>query len=301
MFISPEPRREQPSTYFVQDRANREELNRLHIQDRMLTEGMGGVLPEQPDPTAFPSVLDIGCGVGAWLIELAKTTPTCKMLVGVDVSLKFIEYARSQAQAAQVSDRVEFHIMDALRMLDFPTGYFDLVNHRAGMSWLRTWDWSKLLKEYQRVCRPGGVVRITEPEVISVSSSPAFSRLLELFLQAFYQSGLFFTPTRDGLTSELARLLRQHGMQAVQTRSSTIEYRAGTSEWQHFVEDTRLTFRTLLPFLQKWTRVPDDYKTLCQQALREMHQPDFVATEEMLTVWGNPSHVSDQPGNDYPS
>ena len=46
--------------------------------------------------------------------------------------------------------------------------------------------------------------------------------------------------------------------------------------------------QTLLPFFQRWTRVPDDYQTLCEQAFQEMQQPDFRATWRLLTVWGNP-------------
>jgi hypothetical protein len=54
------PRREQPSTYFVQDRSNEQELQRLLVQDQMITARMGGVLPEQDDPTALRRVLDVG-------------------------------------------------------------------------------------------------------------------------------------------------------------------------------------------------------------------------------------------------
>ena len=43
----------------------------------------------------------------------------------------------------------------------------------------------------------------------------------------------------------------------------------------------------MVPFLRKWTRVPDDYETLYRQILSEMQQPDFVARGSMLTVWGN--------------
>jgi ubiquinone/menaquinone biosynthesis C-methylase UbiE len=286
MPISPEPKREHPSTYFVEDRSSQEELNRIRVQDRLHTTGMGGVLSEQPDLTAFQRVLDVGCGTGGWLIELAKTTPTCTRLVGVDASLTFIEYARTQAEAEQVSDRVEFHVMDALRMLEFPQSFFNLVNHRAAISWLRTWDWRKLLQEYQRVCRPGGVIRITEPEAIGVSNSPALSRFLDLLLQAFHQAGHLFTPARDGLTSELAHLLQQHGVQNVRTRAYTIEYHAGTLEGQYYIDDIKLGFRSLLPFLRKWSHVPDDYETLYQQMLSEMQQPDFVATWGLLTAWG---------------
>lgn len=45
---------------------------------------------------------------------------------------------------------------------------------------------------------------------------------------------------------------------------------------------------TVLPFLHKWVQVPDDYEEIYQQMLREMQQPDFVATLDLLTVWGHP-------------
>jgi ubiquinone/menaquinone biosynthesis C-methylase UbiE len=286
MSTPPEPKREQPSTYFVQDRANQEEVNRLQLQDYLLTASMGGILPEQPDPSVFPRVLDVGCGTGGWLIELAKAYPTSTRLVGVDASLKFVEYARTQARAEGVSDRVEFHAMDALRILEFPDASFDLVNQRLAVSWLRTWDWPKLLQEYRRVARLGGVVRITEPEVMVVSTRPAFTRLSELSLRTMYQSGHLFHPTTDGVTSELARLLSQHGLGQVQTRAYALHYRAETPEGQHFFEDIRLAFRTGLPFFRKWIRVPEDYEEIYQQMLSEMLQPDFVAIWNLLTAWG---------------
>src|SRR5713101_6116958 len=81
----------------------------------MLTTGMGGVLPEQPDPAIFRRVLDVGCGTGGWLIEAAKTYPSMTLLVGVDVSKRMVEYARSRAEAEQLGERVQFQTMDALR------------------------------------------------------------------------------------------------------------------------------------------------------------------------------------------
>jgi ubiquinone/menaquinone biosynthesis C-methylase UbiE len=282
-----DPRREHPSTYFVQDRSNEEELTRLQIQDQMLTAGMGGVLPEQPDPAIFQRVLDVGCGTGGWLIEAAKTYPAMSLLVGADVSSRMIEYARTQAEAQQVSDRVQFSTMDALRMLEFPTNYFDLVNQRIGASYLRTLDWPKLLQEYQRVTRPGGVIRVTEGKIIFESTSPALTRLSEMVLDALYQAGHLFTLDRNGVTSELARLLDQYGLKNVQTRAYVLEYRAGTAEGQLFYEDMRHVFRTVVPFLRKWSRVPDDYEVIYQQMLSEMQQPDFVATWGLLTAWGN--------------
>src|SRR6185437_2076926 len=148
------PQREQPSTYMVQNRANQEEMKRLQVQDQMLTSGMGGVLPEQTDLSGVQSLLDVACGTGGWLIQVAQNYPTISRLVGIDISGKMIHNAQSNAEASQVSERVEFRVMDALHRLDFPNASFDLLNLRLGDSWLRTWDWPEMLQEFQRVVRP---------------------------------------------------------------------------------------------------------------------------------------------------
>ncbi|HLZ57673.1 MAG TPA: class I SAM-dependent methyltransferase [Ktedonosporobacter sp.] len=292
--------RSYPSTYFVHDRSSAEELNRLHLQDELVTAGMGGILPEQPDPTLLRSILDIGCGTGGWLIEAAKTFPSLSRLVGVDASPKMISYATAQAQVAgQQERRLQFRQMDALRLLEFPDASFDLVNLRFGASFLRTWEWPRLLGECQRVCRAGGVIRITEAEMM-LSSSPALSRISEVALEALYQAGHFFTPERDGLISELAALLHTSGVQNVQTQRHTLHYRAETRAGQAFAEDMKHLFRTTLPFMRKWGRVPADYEAIYQQMLLEMSQPDFEASWTLLTAWGHPIGSAHAQSNPHP-
>ncbi len=107
------PRHAYPNTYFVHDQENEVEFARLQLQDQMLTTSMGGVLPEQPDPTSLQRVLDVGCGTGGWLIEVAKAFPKTVLLTGVDVNQRLLSYAREQAEAQGVSDRVQFRFSDA--------------------------------------------------------------------------------------------------------------------------------------------------------------------------------------------
>lgn len=285
MSTSDNARREHPSTYFVQDRTNQEEVLRLQLQGQMTTTRMGGPLPEQTDPTVFETVLDVGCGTGDWLIEAAKTYPTMKRLVGIDVGGKLLEYARREAAVQGVSDRVEFEVMDALSVLRFPSETFDLVNQRFGAGWLRKWDWPKRVQEYQRVCKPGGVLRLTEGD-LGVTDSPALARLFELGVDALWQAGHLFTATPDGLTSQLAGLLQHSGLKSVQTRSYTLSYQAGTQAWQSFAEDMHGLFSIGRPFLQKWTRLPEDYEALYQQMIAEIEQPDYHGTMNLLTVCG---------------
>jgi len=276
---------ERPSTYVVQDRKNQEEQRRLTIQDQMITTGMRGILPEQDDPAIFSSVLDVACGTGGWLIEAAKTYSTMTKLIGVDISTNMIEYACFCAEREQVDNRVTFRVMDTLRMLEFPKDSFNLVNMRFGVSWLRTWDWAKLLAEFQRVTMKRGIIRITESDVVQ-NNSPALTHFISALQQALYNAGHFYRPEKDGITSELVPLMVQHGLEHIQTRKNLLTYRAGTPEGQHFIEDMHHLFHTVRPYIQKWAPIPDDHDTLSQQAVKEMQQPDFVATLQLLTAWG---------------
>jgi ubiquinone/menaquinone biosynthesis C-methylase UbiE len=290
--MSTEPLREQESTYLVQDRANREEVARLEILDKMMTAVMGGVLEEVDDPTLLRRVLDVGCGPGGWLMETARAYPMIEELVGVDISCMMVKHAREGAETLGLDERVNFRTMDALRILDFPEESFDLVNQRAGLSWLRTWEWRKVLLEYQRVTRPGGIVRITEGSIDVESNSPALTALWDICLDALYRSGRLFTKSGDGVTGKLVSLMAQYGIQDMKYRVYTPVYQAGTVEHQSFYEDMRRTFRILLPFFQKWAKVPSNYEEIYQQALKEMCDADFVARGTLLTAWGI------RPGND---
>jgi ubiquinone/menaquinone biosynthesis C-methylase UbiE len=273
-----------PSQYFVEDRSSNPEMIRLMIQDTLITTGMGGPLSEQPDPASLHRVLDIGCGPGGWILEAARLYPHMN-LTGIDISWRMIEYARAETQARKLTDGVEFLVMDALRPLEFPDASFDLVNLRAGASFLLVTDWPRLLNEMLRVTRPGGIVRVTDNGVTQ-STSPAYNRFVQMLLCAFYRSGHSLTEEKLGVTHELDRLLAESGCQQVQTKDYALELVAGTVGGQNLYENARFGFQTLLPFLQKWGCASEDYDALYEQALIELQQPDFRATWPLVTAWG---------------
>ncbi|MBO0797000.1 MAG: methyltransferase domain-containing protein [Ktedonobacteraceae bacterium] len=279
------PQKEHPSTYFVQNRDNQDELTRVTVQDHMITASMGGVLPEQPDPAIFRRVLDVGCGTGGWAIEAARQYPEM-LLIGIDVSKRMIDYAREQAEAARVSDRVEFHAMDALRILEFPDEFFDLVNMRCGGSFMRTWDWPKLLDEMLRITRSGGIIRDTEPEILHYDTSPALMQFWEMFQCAMFRSGHLFAEDTTGIIAHLPGLLTRHGCEQVQTRDHALEHHAGTEGGEAYYTTMMHGIRTLRPFLDKWGCVNCDYDAMYQQALTEMRQDTFHSTWNLRTAWG---------------
>jgi len=279
------PDKELPSTYIVQDRENKDEFVRLALQDHLLTTSMGGVISEQPDPGIFHQVLDIACGPGIWAIEAAMAYPNMKV-VGIDISQRMIAYAREQAETHQVYERVEFHIMDALRLLEFPALSFDMVNLRLGGSFLRTWDWPKILSEMRRVTRLDGIVRITDQEILHQNNSPAGTKINEMVLCAFFKAGHLFTQETTGLVAHLPRLLTQYDFRQVRTKPYALEYQTGTPEGDAYSEDMAAASRTLRPFLQKWGCISGDYDALLQQSILDRSQPDFHAIWHFHSVWG---------------
>jgi ubiquinone/menaquinone biosynthesis C-methylase UbiE len=264
-------------TYFVHDKSNQEELNRLIVQENMITDVMGGMLPEQQDPTQFQRVLDIGCGPGGWIIEVAQTYPQIKKLYGIDISPTMIQYAQKRAEEQRLpKERVEFLVMDALRMLEFPNSFFDLVNLRLGVSFMRKWDWPKMFSEMHRVLKPQGIVRIVESEINAESSSTALSNFYVSFRRAFERSGHLFNEEPTGLVDQLPALLLRHDFRNIQLYKTPVVFRAGTEAGKAAFDDTIRLFHTSRPFLQRYGCLPEDYDALCQQATQDMQQPDFV-------------------------
>ena len=273
-----------PNTYFVQDMNDEKEVERLIIQDEMITGVMGGVLPEQENPT-FSRVLDIACGTGGWLMKLAQEYPIVEGQ-GVDVNAKMMEYARTKAEQCGLSSRVHFQVMDATLMLRFPEQTFDLVNLRLGHSFLRTWDWPKMISEMLRVTRPGGTVRLVESYLVPTSTSAALTEIFMTIVRADFASGRLREEIPSGMANQLAPMLHQYGAKDVQSKAIVVAGQQGTKVRDAFYQDVFHLVHTLRPFLHKFANVGKDFDELGRQALQDMQEPDFESSATVVVAWG---------------
>ncbi len=286
-------RSENQGTFFLYNK--RREATRAHNEDQMLTSAMGGPLAEQADATVFQRVLNIACGSGDWIIEAAQRYPHM-FLVGIDNSAPLIDYARENAVAAQVEDRVTFQVMDALRPLDFPTASFDLINLRLGVTFIRTWEWPELLAEMIRIARPGGVIRLTEPQIIhqnkGPTDNPALKKLHNMLICSLYRSGHLFEENTTGITSHLVPLLTRYGCKDIQTKAYALEFRSGTPQWQDYHNNAVPVIQGSRLFITKWGCMNGDFEALQRQAIEEILKPDFHLIWNFLTVWGKTPPVA---------
>ena len=96
-----------------------------------LFAGLTAAAIQSADPRPGESVLDVGCGCGATVLELARAVGPTGRVVGVDVSRPMLELASARAQAQGLST-VTLHLADAATY-PFRAAEFDLAFSRFGI------------------------------------------------------------------------------------------------------------------------------------------------------------------------
>ncbi len=280
------PDAKEDNTYLL-DTESPAEMARLINQEHLLTQAMNGPLVGLPDPSTFHNVLDLGCGPGGWALSVAFSFPSTEV-VGVDISKTMIEYANARARSQHRSN-TSFSIMDITKPLDFADDSFDLVNARFLFAVLRREMWPSFVAECMRILRPGGILRLTEPVDIGVTTSPSYQHIMQLWYEASWKAGYGFSADGKtlGVSHMLPSLLRQAGMHTIQFRGHVLEVSMGTEAWIDFYRNAEVGGHQAKPFFVKMGVVTQaEIEELYQQAFVEMSSEDFRGMWHYLSVWG---------------
>ncbi|CAI2201013.1 20350_t:CDS:2, partial [Funneliformis geosporum] len=98
-------------------------------------------------------VLDVCCGPGHWLLDMAKTYPK-STFIGIDISATFTEREKMTNLAF-----LECNIHNGLT---WPNDTFDFVYQRYAWASYNEVQWKYIISEITRVCKPGGMVELME-------------------------------------------------------------------------------------------------------------------------------------------
>lgn len=112
-------------------------------------------------------VLDVGAGPGTITVDLARLVAPGQVL-GVDRAEAVLDTARAAAAASGL-DNVEFRPADAYA-LDLPDGGYDVVHAHQLLQHLA--DPVAALREFRRVCVPGGIVAARDGDYASMTWYP---------------------------------------------------------------------------------------------------------------------------------
>ena len=134
----------------------------------------------QVDYAKASAVLDIGCGRGDDLIEIADRIGENAKLYGFDTISKSIDSAKAKADG---DPRFHFELFDVEDGMNFEDDFFDVVYSCNVLECIK--DKNKLLGEIARVLKPGGQVVFAhydwDTQVFNVDNKDLYRKILHTF------------------------------------------------------------------------------------------------------------------------
>ncbi|CAG8449136.1 5452_t:CDS:2 [Funneliformis caledonium] len=145
----------------------------LHFLGRYLFQSIHNAPVEEILTNENCKVLDVGCGAGTWLLESATLYRSSSFL-GIDLCTVY--------PAEIKPDNVEFMQVDVLNGLPFEDNTYDYV-HQGNMVEVYTIEqWNFIISELIRVCKPGGYIEFTEPE-LAPKTGPILKRFYDALIE----------------------------------------------------------------------------------------------------------------------
>jgi ubiquinone/menaquinone biosynthesis C-methylase UbiE len=212
----------------------------------MLTKGLEDLFPATFDTASARTILDLGCGPGGWVQEVAFAYPQLEV-TGMDISQSMVAYATMQAKV-QGLENAHFTMGDLLEPLNFPDESFDLVNARL-IAFLPKEAWPRLMQECRRILRPGGTICLTEMEWLT--NSPACEKLYSMFTRSLKLAGQGFSPDGRliGITPMLGSFLQGAGFQNSYLSAHVLDFSYGTQAFESIYENWKTLYKSLQPFI----------------------------------------------------
>ncbi|WP_126597187.1 class I SAM-dependent methyltransferase [Dictyobacter aurantiacus] len=240
------------------------EVNRLDFQHYLLRQAMSGnyLAPlEQPS-----TILDVGCGTGRWMLEMAQQFPQAQV-TGVDIS-------PLSGSTIVFPPNCHFQQCDITRGLPFLPRSFDYVHQRFLVFALPLHLWPAVIRDLKRVTRPGQWIELTDADLSHNNPGPETSRILSWIDQAGKKRGLDIA-----IGSKLGELMEMEGVANVKVQKLVIPM----GDWggrigKFLMKDFYGAAMTIKPLvlastgvaseeydrtLNAWTRECDEYHTSC--------------------------------------
>jgi len=268
------------------------ELERLFNKRILLKNTLGSLVPgiNEAKIQDFHEVLEIGCGPGSWVLEMAQSYYASGIQVmGIDSNTVALAYARKQAANLKLDNTI-FLQVDHLSgpFTSFPSGSFDLISAQFLNKKLFPQQWAGLFHECRRLLKPGGMLRVTEFEM-GISNAPAHEELIDLWIQAMRVTGRSLSPTNRhlGLLCELLPMLQEARFHHTVMLSTMINYSKGAPMHTEWVKDYLIMSQIALPLLVELELVTQERaEMLSLQQIDELDMLSFHAILPVVTVWG---------------
>jgi arsenite methyltransferase len=223
------------------------------------------------------NILDVACGSGFPLFELAQMHGASCQVTGIDIWKQGLERARVKAHAYQPPN-VQILEADASQM-PFADASFDLIVSNLGVNNFA--DPAAVLAECFRAAKPGARLVLTTNPMGHLSEFYAvFREVLRQLQKLSSLERLQVQEAHRGTKDSLGDLLQAAGFRVVRIREDQfrLRYLDGSAFFQHFL--------TQVGFLEGWKQVVDQEDEERVFALLEnrLNQVARAAGELRMTV-----------------
>ncbi len=247
----------------------------------------GRLYPEHIPVNTMESVLDLGCGTGEWIFDLARRYPKLR-IYGMDSNEQALHQAKVRRNTSSLR-QVELRHMDLLQGLSIPDAFVNFVHMRNFSRYIKPQLWPAMIRECVRVLKPEGWLTIEELELCEISS-PACQTLHRAMLQARAKIGrtLDTTGTTLGVAQRLYPMLLKAGLYDVNYDAFTIDVGALSGDAAHrfLAEIVRRAFAVKPLVVQQGILKSAEFDALVAQAQMELQMPDLCGWAILISAYG---------------
>lgn len=264
--------------------------NTVHLDallHRYFLQASGGRLyPEHIPVNMMERVLDVGCGAGEWVFDLAKRFPRLH-IYGIDSCEEALRQAKVRRSTSNAS-QVELRQMSLVPPWAIPDQYFDFAHMWRCARFISLSQWPHAIQECVRVLRPGGWLTIAELELCDISS-PAMMTLQRIMGQAQLKGQYSMSVgVSTGIAPRLYGMLLQAPLEEVDYDLHTIDlgFMGGNTARSFLTEIVRQA-DLVKPFVVQQnilSRV--DFDELIAQAGIELQAPDLCGWAILISAYG---------------
>jgi ubiquinone/menaquinone biosynthesis C-methylase UbiE len=241
-------------------------------------------------------ILDVACGTGLWVLEMAKANPHTQV-IGFDSSLPIVEYACALAREQNILNAMFLHA-DAREVLRFQDTLFDLVHIRFCTGFMTSLTWPCFLNECHRITKPGGWCLNTELD-LQFYDCPHASTFWKWYTDALYAAGQTFAP--GGLAESFfpfqEALFAEAGFVDIRKHQVTINFSSGMPNHSRLMRIMYDGFYQVRDFLTR-TGVArgEEVEENLRHLLTEAESSSFRCIGCWQHVWGRRANArKDEP------
>ena len=270
-----------PTTRLLENNAEIERLLSLH---QSLSVAMGGALPPILDVSKVKRVLDIGCGIGAWVHEVAQHNPHMQV-VGIDTNPAFIEYARGRAYDTHNATflQQDMYTLESA----FQHGSFDLIHLRFLAGTVSVTQFPRLIQAISRLCKRNGLLIMTEAE-LPLTSSTACDYMASLILSSMIRADRAFSPgftPQLGIASRLRYWLRTQHCILKHDDTRYLDISHGKPTHSIFVQQAISFAQQIRPFVLSTGEITEtQFDTLFTRMQKEISERGFYGVCPLHTI-----------------